>query len=138
MNFFKDFEDQGTFNPTCKLERECLWFCFGPLLQQDLDQLKEHWNTHYIRKSRHDTIPGRPDSLYYLPESHGGVPNLITQVPGNEMEYGRVQLVEDPGVNEYEQYFQYVLTTCDLQRPGSWREGLELYNTLLDYAHNGS
>ena len=138
INFFKDLEDQGTFNPTRELERECLWFCFSPLLQQDLEQLKEHWNTHYIRKSRHDTIPGRPDSLYYLPESHGGAPNLITQVPGNEMEYGRVQLVENPGVNEYEQYFQYILTTCDLQRPESWREGLELYNTLLDYAHNGS
>ena len=138
INFFKDLEDQGTFNPASELESECLWFCFAPLLQLDMDQLKEHWNTYYIRKSRHDTIPGRPDSLYYLPENHGGAPNLIAHVPDNEMEYARVQLIERAERNEYQEYFQYVLTTCDLQRPGNWREGLELYNTLLDCASNGS
>ena len=138
INLFKDLEDEGTFNPARELESECLWFCFAPLLQQDIDQLKEHWNTHYIRRSRHDTIPGRPDSLYYLPENHGGAPNLIAHVPDNEMEYARVQLVERTERNEYQEYFQYVLTTCDLERPRNWREGLELYNTLLDCASNGS
>jgi len=35
--------------------------------------------------------------------------------------------------------FQYVIiTSCDLQRLRSWREGLELSNTLLDSAVNGS
>lgn len=94
INFFKDLEDQGTFNPASELESECLWFCFAPLLPQDINQLKEHWNTRYIRKSRHYTIPGRPNSLYYLPENHGRAPNLKAHVPNNEMEYARVQLVE--------------------------------------------
>ena len=137
INFFKDLEDQVTFNPACEVEYECLWFCFAPLLQQGIEQLKGHWNTHYIRKSRHDTVSGRPDSLYFLPESHGGVPNLIAQVPDNEMEYARAHLVERDETNVYHEYFQYVIATCDLQRPGNWREGLHLYRTLLDHASNG-
>lgn len=64
INFFKDLEQQGTFNPASELESECLWFCFVQLLQEDVEQLKEHWNTHYIGKWRHDTVSGRPDSLY--------------------------------------------------------------------------
>ena len=64
--FFKDLEHQGTFNPASELESECLWFCFAPLLQEDIEQLKEHWNTHYIGKSRHDTVSG----LLLLPCCH--------------------------------------------------------------------
>ena len=69
---------------------------------------------------------------YYLPESHGGAPNLKAIVPKKEMEYARVQIVERAERNEYPKYFQRVLTACDSQRPTNWREGLELYNTLLD------
>ena len=138
INFFKELEHQGTFNPSSELESECLWFCFAPLLQEDIEQLKEHWNTHYIRKSRHDTVSGRPDSLYHLPEIHGGAINLIAHVPDDELQYARVHLVEQAERNDYQEYFQYVTITCDLQRPHSWREGLELYNTLLDCAVNGS
>ena len=51
------------------LEAECLWFSFSNLLQKELDEVRHHWNTHYIRRSRHDTLAGRPDELYYLPEN---------------------------------------------------------------------
>ena len=27
-------------------------------------------NNHYIQLSWHDTVPGRPDELYYLPKRH--------------------------------------------------------------------
>ncbi len=50
---------------------ECLWFCFNNILQADLDSVKGNWNSHYIRRSRYDTIPGRPNELYYLPENSG-------------------------------------------------------------------
>ena len=54
-----------------EISMRCLLFCFKDVLQTDLDSVKNHWNTHYIRKSRHDTIPGRPAELYYLPENNG-------------------------------------------------------------------
>ena len=71
INLFKDMVEGRVVDLTSELEMECLWFCFSRLLQKMLDEVKEHWNTHRIRRSRHDTVSGRPDSLFYLPELHG-------------------------------------------------------------------
>eukprot|EP00794_Sanderia_malayensis_P012929 gene12929-14261_t len=40
------------------------------VIQENLNRVKSHWNSHYIRKSRHETIAGRPNELYFLPELH--------------------------------------------------------------------
>ena len=119
------------------MQSECLWFTFAPLLQADLDLVKEHWNTHYIRKSRYDTVAGRPNSLYFLPEINGGVADIILPVPQHDMIYAQTHVVDNPEPNVFQEYFHYVMNTCELQAPGNWREGLNLYNILLDYANNG-
>lgn len=81
INFFQDLICQNHLNTSDPLETECLWFCFAGLLQNDLDKVREHWNTHRIRQSRCDTIPGRPDALFYLPELQAGAINLSLPVP---------------------------------------------------------
>ena len=68
INFFKDMVATGEFNLGNTLHMELAWYTFSPLLQYELDQVKLQWNTHYIRRTRHDTIPGRPDELFFLPE----------------------------------------------------------------------
>ena len=80
-NFFKDLEFQGVVDLTSELSKECLWYCFSSVVQKDLDGVREHWNTHRIRQSRHDPVAGRPDSLYYLPEHHGAMSDLLMEVP---------------------------------------------------------
>ncbi|CAB4018715.1 Hypothetical predicted protein [Paramuricea clavata] len=45
---------------------ECLWFGFESLLQNDLDKVKNHWNTHRIRRSKYGTVPGVPDILVFF------------------------------------------------------------------------
>ena len=44
---------------------------FSNILQFELDKVKHEWNSHFIRQSRHCTVPGIPDELYYLPHTHG-------------------------------------------------------------------
>ena len=66
INFFKDLCDSGAF---------LYGNTFHEVLQQDLDFVKLRWNTHHIRPSRHDTIPGKPDELFFLPELSGGETN---------------------------------------------------------------
>ena len=51
---------------------KCTWFCFRGVLQEDLDNVRLHWNTHRIRSSRHGTVPVIPDVLYHLPERFQG------------------------------------------------------------------
>lgn len=70
-NFFGDLEFQGIVDSSSEVSMECLWYCFSALLQEDLNAVLDHWNAHKIRKSRHGTVSGRPDSLFFLPEHHG-------------------------------------------------------------------
>ena len=50
---------------------ECVWFVFSDFLQLELDKVKDDWNMHFIRQSRHSTVSGVPDELYYLPQTRG-------------------------------------------------------------------
>ena len=36
-----------------------------------MDEAVCTWDNHFIRRSRHETVPGRPNVLYMLPEMHG-------------------------------------------------------------------
>ena len=65
INYFKDLIEKDEFHPGNQLEEEALWYCFSRILQEDLDLVREHWNTHRIRDSKHDTVPGRPDELFF-------------------------------------------------------------------------
>lgn len=81
INFFKDLVDRGVFLPGNIYHNECIRFCFNELLQHDLDFVVLHWNTHYIQQSRHDTVPGRSDELFFLPERSGGENHLQYTTP---------------------------------------------------------
>ena len=50
--FFKYMESTETVNFANIIDTECLWYCFSTILQNDLNSVKDHWNTHRIRKSR--------------------------------------------------------------------------------------
>ena len=72
------------------LHKERLWFCFAELIQQDLDFVKIHWNTHYIRQSRRDAVPGKPDELYFFPE-HFGASDFLQPVSPEKLEEARMK-----------------------------------------------
>ena len=82
------------------------------MLQQDLDFFRVHWNTHFIRQSRHATIAGKPDEIYFLPENFGAEDQLqpITHVQLEEVASRCEQAIES---NDYQSYFNYVV---DLQQ----------------------
>ena len=95
---------------------ECLWYCFSPVIQDELDAVKENWNTHYIRKSRHDAINGRPDSLFFLPEHHGAV-DMLNQVPEEKIQYISTHIVEEIPTHELLEYFEYVRLSLGCPQP---------------------
>lgn len=136
-NFFGDLEFQGALDLTSELHKECLWYCFSGVLQEDLNHVKEHWNTHVIRRSRHDTIPGRPDSLFYLPEYNGGVPDLMIPLQQQEIDYIKQHIVRNNYVNEYQEYFDYARRFLTSSGIADWQEAQQLYFNLLDVAENG-
>ena len=117
---------------------ECLWYCFQGVLEAEFDAVKERWNTHRIRKSRNDTVPGRPDSLFFLPELHGtsdcGMPVNLTEV-----RYVTQHIIEDDSsqANDYQDYFNYARTSLSIPLPENWEEALSLYMKLMYVAVHG-
>ncbi|KAJ7354871.1 hypothetical protein OS493_029426 [Desmophyllum pertusum] len=134
INYFNDLISRELFNPGNEFETEALWYCFSGILQQDLDMVKEHWNTHRIRKSRHDTVAGVPDELYVLPECNGGVDGLLLPIAEEQIHYVSQNLLpqfEDES-SVYTEYFDYVLSNCDLEFPSDWEEAEALYLILIE------
>jgi hypothetical protein len=86
IDFFRNLVQQNIFNPGNELHMACLWCCFSHLLQCELDQVKEHWNTHLIRHSRFGTVSGTPNELYHLPELHGGEEGLLRPVSDDQIQ----------------------------------------------------
>ena len=137
INLFKDMIEKGVLNTADQLHLECLWYCFSELLQMDLERVRNSWNTHYIRKSRHDTIAGRPDALFHLPERYGGTDNQIVPLSPHDISYAYSHLVQKDEDNDYQEYFQYVIQSLNKKKPEHWREALQMYRELLDIAVNG-
>ena len=58
---------------SCSIYSETSRYCFGPIIEKELDVLVNEWNHHYIRKSKYcETIGGIPEILYCLPEQYVG------------------------------------------------------------------
>ena len=56
----------------CTYTRDAVRFCFGPMLHKELDEFREDWNNHRIRKSTMaETLGGRPEFLYFAPTHCG-------------------------------------------------------------------
>lgn len=115
------------------MQMEALWFCFRAVIQNELDNIKQHWNTHGMRPSGHGTVPGAPDILFYLPhrsnafECKWAIENSKIQ----EMEQHLLHTL--PNHDEgglYQEYFDYVVDHDALQLPTSIKNAFNLFQQL--------
>ena len=128
-HFFKELESTGEIDSTSEIKMEVLWYVFADLIQSDLNQVKEHWNSHRIRKSKFQTVAGRPDALYFLPEEKS-TRDFKHEVPQNEFQDVSHHVVVKDYSNEYTRYFDYLLED-DLSMPKDWEMALDLYRFIL-------
>lgn len=51
---------------------EAIRYCFGPIVQRQINDLVYEWNLHRIRPSRYAEAPGGvPEVLYFIPQQSG-------------------------------------------------------------------
>ena len=129
------------FNYGNTLHMELVSYTFSPLLQYELDQVKLQWNTHYTRRTRHDTIPGRSDELFFLLELSGGQSQgtNTSDLEINSAYLEEENLMEDATIImnvvhlEIVEYFEYVVCKENsLYRSSNRKEGLELFIDILE------
>lgn len=132
IDLFKGLVEDGLVDLGSELHRECLWFCYQGVIQEDLDHVKYHWNTHRIRPSRHGTVPGVPDVLYFLPQRSGGCECKATVPRGKISEMERhLADNDDSELNEFQEYFHYVIDNENLQYPKNTEEAYILFQRLV-------
>ena len=123
---------------TNDLHKEAIWFCFADLLQNDLDNVKEYWNSHQIRKSKHATSYRVPDMMYFLPEDFGHSDCLVPVFPHKmiQMDWFEEFDGEDDDTNPvFCEYFQYVMEKKNsLTHPTSILEAGILFEMLVKFA----
>ena len=138
---FKDMVDTGLFGLGNTLHMECIWFCFHGVLQDDLDNVRLHWNTHRIRSSRHRTIPGIPDVLYHLPDQSGGF-NCKVSLSRHKIQEMNLYLDNHESLDDnddqylYQEYFHYVMETEGLLYPETHAEAFNLFTTPIGIANS--
>ena len=113
------------------LHMECLWFCFSKLLQDDLDKVKDHWNSHKNSKSPYSSVHGVPDVIYFLPEYHRHEECLVS-VPEQLVEDMDVHCQSEREDNIYLEYFEYILETKGWVYPSTPREAIRLYQHITE------
>ncbi|CAK6970288.1 uncharacterized protein LOC119785590 [Scomber scombrus] len=76
MNLFKSLQDAGHFSGDA-LDKSLMQFCFLELVQKELDEVVQTWNTHRIRPATsRGQSGGRPILLYTAPQISGGEDRL--------------------------------------------------------------
>lgn len=140
MNFFKDMVDSGELDTSNQMQMACLWFSFSKVIENELNQVKNDWNCHRIRRSKHHTIAGIPDRLYFMPEDCGAEDHKKAFDAADQVEAEYEILMDTDEDNsekesdDYNSYFHYALDTLQLNLPSNWREGLSVYHKLLSVA----
>ena len=72
ISLFKDLATYGAFQSGNLKHMFCLQYCFMDLIQKDLDEVAQLWNSHIIRPSRMAECPsGIPDEMYFFPQNSG-------------------------------------------------------------------
>ena len=134
INFFKDLIARGVLDTSNTLHLECLWFCFNPVLKKGLEEIKESWNCHYVRKSRYYTQAGIPNQLYLLPETVGAE-DFKKEYDGRDLiEIEDSVNVSTENYSTYQEYFSYSAGVLGIGQMQTWRDALAAYERLLEVA----
>lgn len=71
IDLFKTLIGKRLLNTKDVVDIECLRFCFGRVIQNDLLRVKEEWNAHPIRCQNSTQTPtGKPNILFKCPERY--------------------------------------------------------------------
>ena len=141
IDFFKSMVFNGLFVVGSYVHTECAWFVFSQLLQSDLDQVKERWNSHFIRKSNDHVIGGVPNEMFFLPASLG-FQECGTDVTSNDINrvlQNRDYLKSEASQSAYcfddnlYRYFYYVIQKEGMPFPPcDWKEGRNIFRKIME------
>ncbi|XP_048588204.1 uncharacterized protein LOC116615414 isoform X1 [Nematostella vectensis] len=135
ITYFKDLRDRGLFDDNDLVQCSSLKFCYQGLIQDELDKVVKHWNTHRIRPYHNqETPPGRPDVLYNLP-SLQGTQDYKSCIDLDDATFLAEKLCKKPNAfgctEEFSDMFKMLMEEHNLQMPNDVVEAEDLYVNLI-------
>jgi hypothetical protein len=132
IELFESLVNDGSFEPGNARQTECLRFCFMALIRDDLDTVRQTWNTHRIRPSHGAVCPaGVPDELYFLcrpPAVDCLLPVSSLLDPEIEMQIQPNRTCED---SVFEAYLSYLCRFRNWNLLQNTDDAMKLYLNLL-------
>lgn len=130
IQFFKSMQEKNLFDGS-NLHIQCLRYCFGPLIQEDLQMTKILLNEHKIRKQAlRNNKCGKPDVMYNLPELFDAKdyrkPVDLEAVARLKTAYATKPSLVDP---HFQELVELVLPNAET--PSNSKEALSLYKKIL-------
>ncbi|KAK2566896.1 hypothetical protein P5673_008655 [Acropora cervicornis] len=136
MSLFKDLRDAGFYKDYC-LVKECLRFCFLPVIRHELRLVAELWNTHNNQgKTRCEVEGGKPYVMFLTPEIHGKE-NYLVNVDIQDVEAACKEIYPENCV-DYNENFEELVRPIepDYEPPSNEPEALKLYIKIIDCLKN--
>ena len=138
--WIRDLADVGHFDNSNPIHLNCMKFCFTAIIQDELTRIAKHWNLHKIRPCANtESVPGRPDVLYFLPQLHDTVDHKIA-VSDDELSIAEEcccdSIPENGCSREFQELTCLIMEDEGLQYPSTPQEGAALYFTLLHKINN--
>ena len=140
IDIFKGLVFNGTLETGNATHMECVWLVFIKFLQDQLYEVCFEWNTHYIRRSRHDSVPGLPDVLFFLPDISGHINKIkidVSESVLDELSHERdiaqeAHEIQEEKDAELEEYLMYVVRSEKLPYPPrNWAEGKCVFERII-------
>ena len=136
IDFFKALNSQGLLDTDNSLHKELAWYCFSSVLQSFLDEVKQHWNTHRIRRSAYSAVSGVPDVMYLLPEQFGAVQCKCPFPCHNDIAQVESECNIEESDNITSQYVNFLINNNNLVQPKNKEDAYDLYISLLQIANS--
>ncbi|XP_061600124.1 uncharacterized protein LOC133462737 [Cololabis saira] len=136
MDLFSDLRERHLFNGSYE-HTNLLRYCFLDVLQKELNEYKQQWNTHIIRPVRQSRCPsGRPEAMYFLPNRFNGrncgFPSS-TQVL-SQLESLMPAPATPEGDNDQQTHYEQLQRQSGLTPLLQWESAVETYITLKNMA----
>ena len=127
MNLFQDLRDTGFYRDNY-LTKECLKFCFIPIIRRELRLVAELWNTRHIqRQRRYDVEGGKKGVMFFTPENDGKQVNVV-----KDDKSACKEIYAENCVDYNEDMEQLVrLIKTDYQPPLNEHEALKFYSEII-------
>ena len=131
--FFQDLVDLELLNTDDPVVLDCIHYCFMGIIREELNSLKEDWNSYIISRSHKSGPTGRSSCMYHLPHFYDKQ-DRVQRINKEEIEEFDSVIGELPNdfTPEFSDFARTVIPNNGIKTPKNPSEALNSYLYLLE------